>query len=59
MIDYQPIKKFYEALAIATGDFIMSDLQNAIKAAQNNKATDLDCVPAKIWKMNCLRKQLL
>ena len=35
------------------------ELQDATKATQNNKATGLDGIPAEVWKMDCLRDQLL
>ncbi len=59
MIDDQPINKVFDTLPIVTGDFTMSELQDAIKATQNNKATGLDGIPAEVWKMDCLREQLL
>ena len=59
VIDDQPINKVFDTLPIVTGDFTMSELQDAIKATQNNKATGLDGIPAEVWKMDCLREQLL
>ena len=59
MIDDQPINKVFDTLPIITGDFAMSELQDAIKATQNNKATGLDGIPAEVWKIDCLKEQLL
>ena len=43
----QSINKVFDTLPIITGDFTMSELQDAIKATQNNKATGLDGIPAE------------
>ena len=34
----------------STGDFTMTELRDAIKSTQGNKATGLDGIPAEVWK---------
>ena len=59
VIDDQPINKVFDTLPVKRGDFTMAELQEAITATHNNKATGLDGIPAEVWKLDCLREQLL
>ena len=58
-MDDQPITRVFDALSIKTGDFTMTELREAIKSAQEKKATGLDGIPAQVWKLECFNDQLL
>ena len=50
----QPVTKVDDVVRIETGDFMILERQEAIKATQNNKATGYDDIPAEVWKLYCL-----
>ena len=54
-VDNQPITRVFRALLIKTGDFTMTELWEAIKSTQGNRATGLDCIPSEV----CFNDQLL
>ena len=50
MVDDQPITRVFDTLPIKTGDFTMTEIWEAVKSTQGNKATGLDGIPAEVWK---------
>ena len=58
-MDDQPIARVFDALPIKTGDFTLTELWEAIKSTQGNKANGLDSIPAEVWKLVCFNDQLL
>ena len=58
-MDDQPVIRVFDVLPIKTGDFTVTELREAIKSNQGNKATALDCIPAEVWKLECFNDQLL
>ena len=59
VMDDQPVTRVFNALPIKTGDFTMTELPEAIKSTQGNKATGLDGIQAEVWKLECFRDQVL
>ena len=58
-VDDQPVVRVFDALPINTGDFTVTELREAIKSMQGNRATGLDGIPAEVWKLECFSYQLL
>ena len=42
-----------------TDDFTMTELREAMKLIQGNKATGPEVIPAEVWKLECFNDQLL
>ena len=58
-VDDQPITRELDALPIKTGDVTTTELGEAIKSTQGDKATGLDGVSAEVWKLECFNVQIL
>ena len=58
IVDDQSINRVFNALPIKTSEFTMTELREAIKSTQGNKATGLDGIQAEVWKLECFRDQV-
>ena len=59
VVDDQPVTRVFDTVPIKTGDFITTELREAITSTQGNKATWLDGIPAEVWKLECFSDHLL